>query len=349
MLWLLDGALQLQHQMFTSAFATQVVDPAIQGQPAFVSSPMHFGVRLFLLHPAIFNALFAITQLVLGALILLKRTRKLGLMLSIPWCLIVWAFGEGYGGIFSAHTLLLMGAPGAVILYAILALAVMPSGHQVGKLKKQQQAAFWLALVWLALWLGGGVYQLLPGQNTTGDISTMIASNTQDAPGWLATVDTHAANIIHGFGKTSTPTSASSQIDASMNMTGTQMMHMTNESYTPAQSDPGYAFVFVLAALQFCIGLGVLFSGVWRKLAISLGITLSLVFWVAGQSLGGYFTGLATDPSTGPLFILLGAAILGCTDLDEKLSRLGNRIEDLMIGKANYSSQPLATEPTEEM
>jgi hypothetical protein len=348
MLWFLDGALQLQHQMFTSNFATQVIAPAAQGQPAFVSGPIHFGIRLFLLHPAVFNALFACTQLGLGALILSRPTRKLGLMLSIPWSLIVWIFGEGYGGILSAHTLLLMGAPGAVILYAILALAVIPSEHGVERLKKKPQVASWLALVWLVLWVGGGVYQLLPGQNTAGDISAMIAGNSQEAPEWLASVDTHTASIIQGFGKTHAPLAAPSQIDAGMSMTGTQMMHMTNDSYVPPQSDPGYAFVFLLAALQFCIGVGVLFSGIWRKLAISFGITLSLCFWVVGQSFGGYFTGLATDPNSGPLFILLGLAIAGHTDLDKKLAQLGRKIEYIMVGKPRHSSQHQTIEPTKE-
>jgi hypothetical protein len=51
---------------------------------------------------------------------------------------------------------------------------------------------------------------------------------------------------------------------------------------------------------------------------VAAGILLSLVFWVFGQSLGGYFSGLATDPSSGPLFILLGVAILSCQSYDVK-------------------------------
>jgi hypothetical protein len=68
-----------------------------------------------------------------------------------------------------------------------------------------------------------------------------------------------------------------------------------------------------------------------RKIAISVGIILSLVFWVVGQSLGGYYTGLATDPNSAPLFILLGVAILGCSQLDQKLSSLFKRIENALV------------------
>lgn len=336
LLWLLDGALQLQHQMFSSAFATQVIAPAVQGQPRFVSGPMNFGIHLFLLHPAIFNSLTALTQLGIGALILWKRTVKWGLLSSVFWGLIVWIFGEGYGGIFSAHTLLLMGAPGAVIIYVILALAVMPSKIEVKKHQKKQQVAFWLVFVWMALWIGGGIYQLLPGQNTTGDVGFMVAGNARGVPGWLASIDSHTANVITGFGKTKHQSAASSQTSSSMNMTSAQMAHMSNEPYTGAsQSDPGYLFILLLATLQFCIGLGVLLSGIWRKLAISLGIVLALVFWAVGEKLGGYYTGLATDPNSGPLFVLLGLAILGCTNLDQKLSKLGYKIEGMMVGKPN--------------
>jgi hypothetical protein len=39
------------------------------------------------------------------------------------------------------------------------------------------------------------------------------------------------------------------------------------------------------------------------------GVALSLDFWLLGQSLGGLTTGMATDPNTGPLFVLLALAL----------------------------------------
>jgi hypothetical protein len=73
--------------------------------------------------------------------------------------------------------------------------------------------------------------------------------------------------------------------------------------------------IYVLAALQAVIGVLILFPGRGRKLAVGAGIIVSLLFWVVGQSLGSYYTGLATDPNSAPLFILLGVAILGCVPL----------------------------------
>ena len=106
-LWLLDGALQLQPRMFTANFANNVIAPAAQGQPGFVSGPMHFFIHIFLLQPALFNTLVAITQLCIGALILYRRTAKFGLLSSVVWGLFVWYMGEGFSGLASGHTLLL--------------------------------------------------------------------------------------------------------------------------------------------------------------------------------------------------------------------------------------------------
>jgi hypothetical protein len=315
-LWFLDGALQLQHQMFTSNFATQVIQPAAAGQPLFVRGLIDFAIHIFLFHPAVFNALIALTQLGIGMLILWKRTTKLGLLASVPWGLFVWVIGEGYGGIFGGHTLLLMGAPGAALVYVLLALAVMP--RHTTKKDQDQSPAYWLVFLWMLVWLGGALYQLLPGQNSLTDIKAMILGNASGAPNWLNATDIHTANIINGFGK-------STQSMVGMHMTMAQMAQM------PIRQGSGYLFILILAIVQVCIGIGVLRSGAVRKVAIVSGIVLSLVFWVVGQSLGSYYTGLATDPNTGPLLVLLGLAILGCGTLDQHLARLWSRIEAVII------------------
>lgn len=296
--------------MFTSNFATQVITPAAQGQPRIVSGVMHFLVHIFLLHPAVCNSLIAIIQLGLGALILWKRTVKLGLILSAGWGVFVWYGGEGLGGLLSTHTLLLMGAPGAALLYVILALGVMPLKDH----KEAQQPALWLAIVWAVLWIGGAVYQLLPPQNSISGLSSMVFGNTSGAPGWLATLDAHVASIINGFGTSTTSM-------ANVHMTASQMAQMS------IQPGSGYWFILLLALVQLCIGLAIFMPSTVRKLAIALGIFVSVVFWVVGQRLGGYYTGLATDPNAAPLFILLGVAVLGCTDLDRKMSIMIDRVE----------------------
>jgi hypothetical protein len=320
LLWLLDGVLQLQHQMFTSNFANNVIAPAAQGQPGFVSGPMHLGITIILLNPVFFDACFALIQLGLGIAILWKRTTKYGLMASVFWGLGVWICGEGLAGIASGHASLLMGAPGAALLYVIIALAVMPPKSTDDK--ADTQPAYWLSLVWATLWIGGGIFQLLPGQGSVSSLSSMILGNASGAPSWLAVIDTHTASFINGLGNHTT-----SMVGIHMSMA--QMAQM------PTQPQSGDWFILTLALIQFLIGIGIFYKGYWRKLALIFGILLSVVFWVVGQSLGGYYTGLATDPNSAPLFILLAVAIFGCTQLDHKLTHLSKQIEYKLVGRSS--------------
>jgi hypothetical protein len=314
--WLLDGALQFQRQMFSSNFANKVIAPAATGQPIVIAGPMHLFVHLILLHPAIFNTFFATVQVLLGLLILNKKTIKIGLVASLFWSLGVWSLGEGLGGLLGLHTIILMGAPGAALLYAVLSVGVYP--YKSDDKKEENRPAFWLPFAWFFLWLLGAIYQLLPGQNTASSISSMLATNAQGAPGWMYSLDIHAANIISGLTNNSSV--------SSMHMTALQMSQMQT------QSTNGSWFIVVLVIIQLLVACFILFPGICRKAAISIGILLSLIFWVVGQSLGTYFTGRATDPNSGPLFILLGIAILGCYPLTfkELINKSLNELENLI-------------------
>lgn len=271
-LWLLDGVLQLQKQMFTSNFANKVILPAAIGQPTIVSGPLHFEIRIILAHPAIIDAAFALIQLSLGALILFKKTTRLGLIASVGWALGVWYMGEGFNGLLSWHATLFMGLPGAALLYAMLALANLPKSND-------NSPDYWLPTVWAGLWILGTVFFLLPGQNAPIDSSSMFNAMSSGAPGWISFLDKHAALLI---------------------------------------TDTGYWFVAIVAAIQVIIGVLIFLPNNYRKAAIYSGIVVSVIYWIVGQQLGGYFTGVATDPSTAPLFILLGLAILGCKQLPVK-------------------------------
>jgi hypothetical protein len=112
-------------------------------------------------------------------------------------------------------------------------------------------------------------------------------------------------------------------------MTG---VHMTAAQMAQMQTQEGSGgwFILLLVLVQLFIGLAVFLPKLVRYFAIGLGIALSLAFWVVGQSLGGYYTGLATDPSTSPLFILLGISILGYSGLNKKLSSVFDRIEKIV-------------------
>ncbi|MFL5842550.1 MAG: hypothetical protein ACJ77Z_19055, partial [Thermoleophilaceae bacterium] len=118
MLWLIDAALQAQSFMFTRGFATQVIGAAGQGQPGFVSNPLHWASTVIAAHPVAWNLPFGGIQLLLGFGLLVPRTARLALAASIGWALGVWYLGEGLLGLASGHASAITGAPGAALLLA---------------------------------------------------------------------------------------------------------------------------------------------------------------------------------------------------------------------------------------
>jgi hypothetical protein len=104
----------------------------------------------------------------------------------------VWFFGEGLSGLASGHASLLTGAPGSVLLYGVLALAAWPSRG-----RSDEAPARWLPLAWAGLWVGGAIFQALPGQNTGAAVAGAIDSG---APGWLGRLDASIAGWTTSHG-----------------------------------------------------------------------------------------------------------------------------------------------------
>jgi hypothetical protein len=184
LIWLLDGGLQFQPFMLRASFAHDVIAPLANGQPQFVAGPVHWAANLIAAHPVAWDVPFATIQVLIGLGLLFPRTAKVALAASLPWAVAVWFFGEGLSGLASGHTSLLTGAPGAVLLYALLALAAWPRRDP-----EQEAPAGWLPLAWAVLWVGGAIFQALPGQNT----GTAVAGTILGGPGWLGRVDASVA------------------------------------------------------------------------------------------------------------------------------------------------------------
>ncbi len=126
--WLLDGILQLQPAMFTSAFVSNVLSPNLQDQPPIIANSIALGIRLWSFHMAWSNLASAIIQLLIGVLLLLplfENVKRFGLWLSAAWALIIWIFAEGLGNLMTGHATFYTGAPGAALFYLILALFLL--------------------------------------------------------------------------------------------------------------------------------------------------------------------------------------------------------------------------------
>ncbi|MDQ2716500.1 MAG: hypothetical protein M3Z08_16470, partial [Chloroflexota bacterium] len=127
-LWLIDGILQLQPQMFTMNMVNGVMKPMLNGQPGPVESSLQFIITQTTLHLIVVNLLIAIVQILLGLgfLLLFDRWVKDLVIVSIVWALVVWYGGEGMSMLLTGQSSILSGAPGAVLLYPLLGLAVWP-------------------------------------------------------------------------------------------------------------------------------------------------------------------------------------------------------------------------------
>ena len=273
-LWLLDAALQLQPFMFTADFARQVLAPSGQDQPGWVAAPTDFFAGLIAGHPAPLNIGFALVQLALGFGFLVPRLVRPAIVVSVAWAAGIWWFAEGLGGLATGNASVVTGAPGAVLLYGVLALAVWPSGDDHTPADPDDSAiAGWFPFAWLILWVGGALLQLLPSQRGTAALHDQLGS-ADGTPGWL-----------------------------------TSLHHLAGTVLSHGGSAPFIALVVVMAL----IGVGGLARRPWRTAAAVAGAVVATTFWVLGQNIGELYSGQATDPNAGPLIVLMALALVGST------------------------------------
>jgi hypothetical protein len=179
LIWLLDGALQFQPFMYSKGFI-QMLTATAAGQPHWLASSINWTAELAQSNLTLFNTLFALIQVAIGLGLLYRRTVKSALIVSLGWALVVWWFSEGFGMLFAGANPL-TGAPGAVLLYAIIGLLVWP-GERPGGLLGDRGAR----ITWCALWLVMAWAWLLAPNSSANATSSAIMS----APG---------AGFLHGL------------------------------------------------------------------------------------------------------------------------------------------------------
>jgi hypothetical protein len=274
-IWLLDAVLQFQPYMFTRAFGNQMIAGAAVGNPDGLAHQITWAARTIGHHPVASNTVFALIQLALALGIAWRPTVKWALAGSVVWALAVWWIGEGLGGVLTTGASALDGAPGAVVLYALLAVLLWP--HERGREPAPFVAAGPLGagparVLWLVLW-SSLVYWSVDGVNRSAQgLHDMIRDMAVGQPHWLSSLDTSVAGLV---------------------------------------AHRGLAFSLVLAVLFAAIAVGpflALSSLTAARVIIVVAVALSLVLWVVGQDFGDVFSGAGTDPNSGPLLILLAAA-----------------------------------------
>jgi hypothetical protein len=268
-IWLLDAMLQFQSFMFSKGFPQMLAGTA-PGNPAVIADPISFSARIIAEHGTATNAVFAVIQLLIGLGIAWRPTLRLALGLSVVWALAVWWFGEGLGGLLNGAGSPVNGAPGAVIIYALLAVLLWPG-------RRPRSAPFTAGrctgaavarLLWLVLWGSLAYLALLPATNAPKALSSMISGMAAGEPAWLASLDNHLGAFL---------------------------------------SHQGPAAAVVLAIVLAVVAVGVYLPRPAARAVIVLAIATATVIWIA-EGLGGLFGGAGTDPNSGPLLALLALA-----------------------------------------
>ena len=285
-LWLIDGLLQVQPEMFTMNMVNGVMVPVVQAQPAPIAVNLNWIVTVTTQNLTLINLLIAVVQIGIGVCLLVGSRRypasslvKGAVIASVVWALVVWYAGEGMSLLLTGQASVLTGAPGAVLLYPLLGLVVYPrqaatSQNQatgrapVGILSRGQLRSF-LGVFWLF----AALLQLQPYWWQPEQISQAIGS--MSGQGGLDSLF----------------------VDPVLNW----LSNLTGPIETPLN------IVLILLFLGLGIGLLLVKNEQVRPLLV-LSMVVSFVLWWGAEAFGMIFTGMATDFNSGLLLIVMALA-----------------------------------------
>src|ERR1700690_1854804 len=189
-LWLFDGLLQFQPRMFGPDFVSNVLAPTQNGQPIFMHAIISFGIYLWSTNTVVTNTAAALLQIAIGVLLLFPISSKkcrFGLWISIVWGILVWLCGEGAAQLLTGSANLYTGAPGAVLIYVLLA-ALLLAGENV-KTQWYPKLAGW-TLVLCAL------LQLQPTFWTADGVQDIFTTSMADPVNAFAAVPAYFSNLV---------------------------------------------------------------------------------------------------------------------------------------------------------
>jgi cytochrome oxidase Cu insertion factor (SCO1/SenC/PrrC family) len=276
LIWVFDGILQAQPKM-AIGLPSQVIEPTAAASPGWVQRLVNVGGTTWSYHPMQAGASAVWIQVGIGIWLIVAARgplSRLAGLVSVGWGLVVWAFGESFGGIFAPGLTWLFGAPGAVLIYAVAgALIALPErawrSRRLGQLLTAGIGLFLLGMAVLQAWPGRGFWQ----------------GTAHGQPGTLA-------GMTGTMAQTSQPGFLSAWINA----------------FTTFDEAHGFAVnLFVVIALAVT---GAAFlSGRPRLIRpVLIGFTvLCLADWVLIEDLG-FLGGLGTDPNSMIPMVLLATA-----------------------------------------
>ena len=288
LIWIFDGILQAQASM-PLGMTTQVIQPSAAASPHWVQQIVNAGGTIWSNHPITAPASAVWIQVGLGIWLLVAprgNWSRLGGLASAGWGLVVWVFGESFGGIFAPGLSWAFGAPGAVVFYCIAGVLVaLPdrswTSRRLGRGILAGTGLFFVGMAVLQAWPGRGFWQ---GQ-----------LHASSAPGSLTA-------MLQQMAKTPQPRALSLWVS----------------SFASFDAAHGWAVNLFLVVSLAALGLALL-SGRPRLLryAIAAAVVLCLADWVLVQDFG-FLGGVGTDPNSMiPMAIVFTAGYVALTRFAE--------------------------------
>ena len=276
LLWVFDGVLQAQPKM-AIGLPSQVIEPIAASSPKWVQHLVNWAGTTWSYHPLQAGAAAVWIQVGIGVWLLAAPRggwSRLAGLVSVGWGLVVWVFGESFGGVFAPGLTWLFGAPGAVLIYCVAgALIALPErvwrDPQLGQAILSGLGLFLVAMAVLQAWPGRGFWQGI-SHGKPGTLAGMTGSMAQTPqPGFLSA-------LIKAF----------------------------------TSFDEAHGFAVNLFAVVALALIGAAFLTGQRRLvrpALIAFTVLCLADWVLIEDFG-FFGGLGTDPNSMIPFILLAVS-----------------------------------------
>lgn len=274
LLWLFDGILQAQPGM-PAGLVPRGIEPTALSSPSWVQHVVNLGGTAWTSHPVQAASAAVWIQVGLGLWLLAVphgTLSRLAGLASVGWGLVVWVFGESFGGLFAPGLTWLTGAPGAVLVYVAAGALIALPAHA---------------------WLSPRI-----GQLTLGGLGLFLAAmaGVQARPGtgfWQGGQSGTLVSMARSMAQTPQPAFLSGWVSAF------------------AAFDAAHAFavnLFVVTALT--VTAGAFLSGRPQLIrpALAAFTVLSLADWVLVQDLG-FLGGTGTDPNSMIPFMLLAAGV----------------------------------------
>ncbi len=309
-LWLFDGLLQAQPAM-PAGMPSSVIQPTAAASPTWVQHVVDWAGTSWSFHPVQAGAAAVWIQVGLGAWLIAApagRASRLAGAASAVWGLLVWVFGEAFGGIFAPGLSFLFGAPGAVLFYSAagLLIALPERRWRSAQLGRQVLGALGLFLAGMAVlqaWPGRGFWQ----------------GTVRGKPGTIAAMD--------------------------QSMSSTPQPHFLSALVSDfGRFVAGHGFAVNLIVVILLATIGIALSTGRRHLlrpALVLLLAVCLADWVLVQDLG-FLGGLGTDPNSMlPVALLAVAGYVAFARVPATVAVVLIGAGPMALAQANRTADPI--------